>query len=174
MVEIERERKAFEAKIAQKRDRVALDIELRNAELEKMKEVRKREFAQIEKKAREEFGAAPTELVQGHRAQLEDIDKQMQAEARMAEAKRDAEESDQRTMFQRQEVIKLAEIERRRSTATANVARIREELSTKTRAAETEWQSQTTKWLLVARRKVQVKKKEDDEAKAIKKKRKGK
>jgi hypothetical protein len=171
--EIDRERKAFETKLAQKRDRVALDIELRNAELEKTKEIKKREFTQIERTAKEEMGAAPTELVQSHRAQLQAIDNQMFVEQKAAEKKREEEERDARTMFQRTEDIKIAEVERRKAAASGNATRIREELAAKVKAAEAEWQAQTAKWLLVARRKVQVKKKEDDDAKQVKKKRGG-
>eukprot|EP01031_Cornospumella_fuschlensis_P042113 gene42113-51421_t len=64
-------------------------------------------------------------------------------------------------------------MERRRAMASENTARIRQEVAIKVKAAEAEWQAQTAKWLSVGRRKVQVKKREDEEAKAGKRKRKG-
>jgi hypothetical protein len=44
-------------------------MELRKVELEKLKEVRKKEFMAVERKAREKLGAAPTEMIQDHRAE---------------------------------------------------------------------------------------------------------
>jgi hypothetical protein len=43
---------------------------VRKTELERLKETRKKEFAATERKAREELGAAPTEMMQDHRAQV--------------------------------------------------------------------------------------------------------
>ena len=51
--------------------------EVRRGELEKLKELRKKEFMAEERKAREEMGAAPTEMIQSHRNQLLAIDQQM-------------------------------------------------------------------------------------------------
>ncbi|RYG70481.1 hypothetical protein EON64_00030 [archaeon] len=45
--ELERERKLFGTKLAQQRDRIALDIELRKQELEKLKADRKKEFQAV-------------------------------------------------------------------------------------------------------------------------------
>lgn len=47
--ELERERKLFGTKLAQQRDRIALDIELRKQELEKLKAERKKEFQAVGK-----------------------------------------------------------------------------------------------------------------------------
>eukprot|EP01035_Chromulina_nebulosa_P029892 gene29892-39671_t len=55
-------------------------------------------------------------------------------------------------------------MERRKAMASENIARIRMEVSQKVG---------TAKWLSVARRKVQVKAKEDEDARAGKRKRKG-
>lgn len=75
--EISRDRQAFEAKLALQNDRITLDIELRTAELEKAKQEKKAQFLAIENKAREEVGAAPTELIQKHRNLLLDFDNLM-------------------------------------------------------------------------------------------------
>jgi hypothetical protein len=70
-------------------------------------------------------------------------------------------------------MIKRNEMERRKAMASENTSRIRLEVAAKVKAAEAEWQLKVAKWLAVARRKVQVKKREDEEAKAGKRKRKG-
>ena len=59
--------------------------EVRRAELEKLKETRKKEHAAAERQAREEFGAAPTEMIQNHRNQLLAIDEQMLTEQQNTE-----------------------------------------------------------------------------------------
>jgi len=168
-----RERKVFEAKLAQQNDRINLDMDLRDEELLKTKEAKKKEFSEIEKKAREEQGAAPTEMIQAHRQVLLSIDELMASERRNTEAYRSDEERQARIMFDRAEAIKLGDIERRKAVAHENCARIRLEVATRAKAAEAEWQQRTNRWLVVGRRKVLVKKKEDEDAKAGKKKRKG-
>jgi len=172
--ELEREIKGFEAKVAQQNDRINLDIELRKTELERSKEAKKKEFAAVEKKAREELGAAPTDMVQSHRAQLLAMDELVISEQVTMERYRDEEEIEARQMFDRLRATKMGEIERRKASAGDSVARIREEVSLKVRAAEADWQNKASKWLMMAKRKVAVKKKEDDDAKAGKKVRKGK
>ena len=74
-------------------------------------------------------------------------------------------------MFDRAEQTKLGEVERRKTAAGDNIARIREDVAVKVRAAEYEWQTRASKWLVMAKRKVAVKKKEDEDAKAGKKNR---
>ena len=172
--ELERERKLFATKLAQQNDRISLDIEVRRSELEKLKETRKKEFLAEERKAREELGAAPTEMIQDHRNQLIAIDDLMASEQTNTEKYRGDEEKQARIMFDRAELIKRNEMERRKAIAGENIARIRLEVAVKVKAAESEWQQLAAKWLSVARRKVQVKKKEDEDAKAGKRKRKGK
>ena len=168
-----RERKVFEGRVTQQNDRINLDVELRQEELARVKEEKKKEFAVIERKAREEFGAAPTQMIQLHRNQIIDIETMMVTEKANMEKYRDDEEREARVMFGRSEGIKISEIEKRNTAASENTSRIRQEVAGKVKAAEAEWQFQSSKWLTVARRKVQVKKKEDEEAKAGKKKRKG-
>lgn len=171
--ELERERRLFATKLQQQNDRIALDIELRKVELEKLKEVRKKEFMAEEKKAREELGAAPTEMMQDHRNQLIAIDDLMVSEQRNTLQYRQEEDEQARTMYSRAETIKLSEMERRKAMASENIARIRQEVAGKVRTAEAEWQGRTSKWLALARRKVLVKKKEDEDARAGKRKRRG-
>ena len=86
-VEIENERKNFETKWAQKRDRLKVDIDMRMAELVRAKEIRKREFVAEEKRLKEEYGAAPSDVIQSHRDQLMAFDVQMLNERREVETK---------------------------------------------------------------------------------------
>ena len=83
------------------------------------------------------------------------------------------EENQAKIMFDRAEMIKRNEMERRKAMASENSSRIRQEVAAKVKAAEAECQLKVAKWLAIARRKVQVKKREDEEAKAGKRKRKG-
>jgi len=76
-LEIDRERRAFEAKWAQKRDRLKVDIDLRTAELTRIKELRKKDFMVEEKRTKEEFGAVATDVMQQNRDQLAAIDAQV-------------------------------------------------------------------------------------------------
>merc|ERR1711991_125997 len=99
--ELTREERLFNAKIAQQIDRINLDVELRQEELEKHKEEKKVEFKAIEKKAREELGAAPTEMTQSHRNQLIAIDDLMISERSRLETYRDDETSEATIMFER-------------------------------------------------------------------------
>lgn len=171
--ELTREERLFNAKIAQQIDRINLDVELRQEELEKHKEEKKVEFKAIEKKAREELGAAPTEMTQSHRNQLIAIDDLMISERSRLETYRDDETSEATIMFERSQAVKRAETERRKAAAGDNVARIRLDVSKKVKSFEFEWQGHAAKWLQVAKRKVAVKKKDDDDARMGKKKKKG-
>jgi hypothetical protein len=171
--ELNRENKLFQAKVSQQIDRINLDVELRQEELEKHKETKKAEFKIIEKKAREEHGAAPTEMTQSHRNQLIAIDELMTSERTRLEKYRDDETAEAQIMFERSQATKKAETERRKAAAGDNIARIRLEVSRRVKNFESEWQGLTAKWLQVAKRKVAVKKKDDEDAKAGKKKKKG-
>lgn len=171
--ELDREEKLFNAKIAQQIDRINLDVELRQEELEKHKEEKKAEFKAIEKQEREEKGAASTETTQSHRNQLIAIDELMISERARLEKYRDDETSEATIMFERSQAVKRAETERRKAAAGDNIARIRLEVSKKVKSFEFEWQGHAAKWLQVAKRKVAVKKKDDEDARMGKKKKKG-
>jgi hypothetical protein len=171
--ELHRERDAFELKLAQQADRTALDIEIRHAELQRLRESKAVEFAQIEKKAKMELGAAPTEMTQSHRNQLIDIETQMVTERERAEGQMAFDQGEARVMFDRAEKIKLNELTNRKIFAGNNTARIRETVAKKAHAAELEWQQISSKWLTIGQKKVEVKKKEDAEANKGKRARRG-
>lgn len=171
--ELHRERNAFELKLAQQVDRTELDMEIRHAELQRLRESKAVEFAQIEKQAKMELGAAPTEMTQSHRNQLNAIDQQMVDEKETALAKMNFDQSEARVMFDRAEKIKINDLTNRKIFAGTNTARIRDEVAGKVKTAEAEWQGLSSKWLAVATKKVQVKKKEDSDARATRRKRAG-
>jgi len=162
--ELNRERDAFELKLAQQEDRTELDIEIRHAELQRLRETKAIEFAQVEKQAKMELGAAPTEMTQNHRNQLKDIDELMVSERDRATNQLKFDQGEARQMFDRAEKIKINDLTNRKIFAGTNIARIRDEVANKVKIAETEWQTISTKWLTVAQKKVQIKKKEDEEA----------
>lgn len=171
--ELHRERETFELKLAQQRDRTSLDIEIRDAELKRLRESKAVEFAQIEKKAKMELGAAPTEMTQSHRNQLIDVENLMVSERKRATDQMEFDQGEARVMFDRAEKIKLNDLTNRKVFAGSNIARIREEVAAKVHASESEWQSLSGKWLAIAQKKVEVKKREDAEARASKRKRAG-
>ena len=70
----------FETRIRQQNDRLTLDMELRAAELEKLKAEKKKAFSEVEAKVRMQVGAAPTELIQQHRNMLIEIEQLMENE----------------------------------------------------------------------------------------------
>ena len=94
-------------------------------------------------------------------------------ERRDAEERFAAEEQEARMQFNRTEDVKKAEVDRRKTAGSESVARIREELNKRLHVSEQEWQYQTVRWLSMARRKVQVKKEEDEKARVGRKKRAG-
>lgn len=171
--EVKIERGTFEGKMAQINDRVNLDIEIRTAELERLKASKQAEFAEIEKKAKMELGAAPTEMTQSHRNQLIDLDNLIESERSTAERNRDANEKESRIMFETQEGVKIGDINRRTTIAGDNTARIRQDVIDRVRKTETVWQVDAIKWTNIARKKVQVKKQEDADASKSKRVRKG-
>merc|ERR1711871_1035308 len=173
MEEVDIERGAFEGKIAQTNDRVNLDIEVRTAELERLKASKSAEFMEVEKKAKIELGAAPSEMIQSHRNQLIDLDYLIESERTTAENVRDSNEKESRIMFETQIAVKIADINRRNTMAGENIARIRLEVSEKVRRAEIAWQSDASKWVSISRKKVQVKKREGQESNKSKRKKRG-
>ena len=118
-------------------------------------------------------GAAPTELQQQHREILGALDSQMFAERKAAQEKGDNDEKLAVIQFKRTEDIQLAEIERRKEIAAENILRITDALTQKMKSKEHEWQLLSIRWLSTARRKVAIKLREDENAKAGKKKRTG-
>merc|ERR1712146_850599 len=137
--ELHGERNAFELKLAQQVDRTDLDIEIRHAELQRLRESKAVEFAQIEK--------------------------QMVDEKDSALAKMNFDQGEARIMFDRAEKIKINDLTNRKIFAGTNTARIRDEVALKVKTAEAEWQTLSSKWLAVATKKVQVKKKDSALAK---------
>ena len=86
------------------------------------------------------------------------------------ESKRAAFESEQRAFFDRQEALREQVITDRRISAVTNIRRIRKDTLSRIRADEAEWQGEASRWLYTAKRKVELKAREDAEAKALKKK----
>jgi hypothetical protein len=148
-------------------DRLTLKIQDREAELQLKKSEKKGLFSEIEKKMREEYGAAPTELIQSHRNMLLEIDQLMEQEKIRLEKHRDQEIIEAKNMHEKICEVKQQEIARRAAVAKDNVDRIKEELVLQEKTMEFEWQQRAAKYLLFAKRKVEIKKQEDEEAKVM-------
>jgi hypothetical protein len=171
--EMAAERKSFEENLARTNDRIDIEIEKRSAELMRAKDVKRTELEQEERATKAAMGALSSEMVQRHAAILAEMDAQMAAERAAAEEVRSAQVRDASVMFDKTERIRADEIARRRIAADDNCARIRQELAARLKATESEWQISAARWLALAKRKVEVKKREDAEAQATKKRRKG-
>jgi hypothetical protein len=76
-----------------------------------------------------------------------------------------------RTNFDRSESLQKDEVSHRKGLARDNLDRIRTELAGRIKASESDWQTASAKWLMVGQKKIEVKKREDTEAKKVKKKR---
>lgn len=168
-MQMDKERKAFELNVATGNDRSNIEIETRQAELEKSRLEKRKEFDKEEKRARDEQGAAPTEMIQAHRSHISEMEQSARDEAKRARDARTAEVNLARTNFDRQEALQNDEIARRNNMAADNIDRIRSELAGRVKASESDWQNSSAKWLTVANKKIQVKAREDLEAKKIKK-----
>ena len=167
--ELNAERSAFEAKMAESADRANMEIELRTRELERAKEEKRKDFEEAEREEKEEKGAQSTELIEKNRKEMEGIDEYIRNTQQEAEDKRAGFENEQRNFFDRQEALREQVITDRRIAAVSNIRRIRKETISRIKADETEWQGEAGRWLYTARRKTELKAREDAEAAALKK-----
>merc|ERR1719217_1323554 len=109
-------------------------------------------------------------MIEEHRKAIEDMDQLIRDEQQSAEDKRAGYENEQRAFFDRQEALREQVITDRRIAAVTNIRRIRKDTLSRIKADETEWQGEAGRWLYTAKRKVELKAREDAEAAALKKK----
>ena len=112
-------------------------------------------------------------MLQRHREVLALLDSQMQRERKEAQEKGNNLENLSSIQFKQVEDIQYAEVEKRRELARESSQRITQTLTQVVKGRELEWQQLTIRWISLARRKIAVKVKEDENAKAGKKKRSG-
>jgi len=105
--DIDHDRQVFETKVQDYNAKASMEAVQRTAELAKFLETKRVEFAQEQKKAREELGAASTEMQEAHRQALSDIEEQIRAEEQKSEQVRAAWEAEQRLFFDQKEQLKL-------------------------------------------------------------------
>lgn len=170
--DIDSARAEFEGKMAQAADAANLEVEMRTRELQRNKDERRKELEAEEAKAKEEDGAASTEMMEKHRRVLEDMDGQIRQMQTRAEKARLEAETAERTYFDQSEKLKKQAIIDRRITAIQNIRRIRKTAMEKVRSDEADWQGRAARWLYQARRKVELKAREDAEAAAAKRRKK--
>lgn len=106
-VDINHDRAKFESTIAEYNANFGAATQNRIAELERYRENKRLEFQMEEKKAREELGAASTEMQEAHRKALYDIDDQLRDEQQNAEEKRAAFEADKRLVYDQKEALQI-------------------------------------------------------------------
>lgn len=169
--EMGRERHSFEQNVAERNDRSNIAVETRMAELLRSREEKRIEFDKEEKRAAEEQGAAPTEMIQAHRNHINEMEAQAKAEKKKTEDNHADAIRTSRIMFDKGEKMQRDEVARRKQMVYDNIERIRTELAAKIKASESDWQNECGKWLTIGKKKVQVKQREDTETKKIKKKR---
>jgi hypothetical protein len=161
-------RREFEAQQAAESDRTRLEAEFRTRELLRTKEEKRNEFEAAEQRAREEDGAASTELLESNRKALEAVDELIRAEQQRAEKRQAEAEGQRRAFFDRKQGLDEQVVLDRRIAAVKNVRRIRQATLQDIRREEQSWQSSAARFLHVGARKVALKKAEDAQDKASK------
>jgi len=172
MDEIDVNRREFDAKIAADQERLTGEIETRTRELQRNKEDKRKEFEEIERKAREEDGAASTAMIDEHRKQLDEMDDLIRTTQQRMEKERAEREKAEREFFGQSERLATQVVTDRKIAAVTNIRRIRKEAVNKIKMAESTWQSNASRWLYTAKRKVELKQTEDAEAAAAKRRKK--
>jgi hypothetical protein len=169
--EIDDEREKFEQGLASVADKANFELEMRTRELERTKDARRAECDDEERRAREEEGAASGELLEHHRQIMDAIEEEIRLEQSSSEKKRRVYEMEQRGFFDRHEDLLKQVIADRRISAVTNIRQIRKETQNRIRNDESIWQNEAARWLGTAKRKVELKKREDIEAAAAKRRR---
>jgi hypothetical protein len=145
-----------------------MQIEQRTQELLDVKDRRRLQHEEEIRRAAERLGMPPTELFQRHRQELAELDDQIRDEQQREESKRKKAEEEARNFFAHTWRALQREMAMRREAAHENIIRIRGEIAQRVKGAEGIWQQEAGKWLALAKRKVEVKLREDQEAKASK------
>ena len=126
----------------------------------------------MERKAREEEGAASTAMIDDHRKQLDEMDDLIRTTQQRMEKERAEQEAAERQFFGQAERLATQVVTDRKIAAVTNIRRIRKEAVNKIKLAETTWQNNAGRWLYTAKRKVDLKQAEDAEAAAAKRRKK--
>jgi hypothetical protein len=171
---IEQNRTEFETSMAREAQRQQDMIEIRIRELERNKEELRKEFDEEEKRIKEEDGAVPPALADEHRARLEEMDGILRVTAQRMEREKNEKERVSREEFDREEAKLEQAIVSKRVQSSAQIRQIRKAALLKMKSGESAWQIDAAKWLFSAKRKIEMKAREDAEeaAKKAKKKRK--
>merc|ERR1712227_788957 len=139
--DIDRDRQKFEDMVSEYNSQTRRSIAERVAELERFKENKRVQLSLREKRAKEELGAASSEMQEEHRQILNDLEDQIANEQQIAEDKRAAWESEQRLFFDQKEKLKLQVVIDRKMAATDNILRLKKDVSDRTKQQEQEWQN---------------------------------
>lgn len=161
----------FEKELADSADAAQADLDLRLRELERERETRRAQCDDEERQAREEHGAVPAKVLEAHARLIDDIDHEIRRERHGRERQRTTFEAEQRAFHDRNTDTDRQTILDRKISAVANVRQIRRETQDRIRAGEDAWQAEAAKWLGTAKRKVQLKRREDMEQAAQKRRR---
>ena len=102
---------------------------------------------------------------------MDAIEEEIRLEQSNSEKKRKVYEMEQRGFFDRHESLQIQVIADRRISAITNIRQIRKETQAKIRGDENKWQNDAARWLSTGRRKVELKKREDADMEAAKRRR---
>ena len=102
---------------------------------------------------------------------MDAIEEEIRLEQSNSEKKRKVYEMEQRGFFDRHEDLQKQVIADRRISAVSNIRTIRKETQNRIRNDEQLWQNEAARWLGTAKRKVELKKREDADMEAAKRRR---
>jgi hypothetical protein len=171
---MEEKRREFEANMARESERQRDLIEIRIRELERNKEETRKEFDAEEKQIKEEDGAVPQQMADDHRARLDEMDGIIRVTAQRMEREKNEKERASRSEFDNDEAIQEQLIISKRVSASSQVRQIRKAALLKMKSGESAWQVDAAQWLFAAKRKIEMKAREDAEEAAKNKKKKRK
>jgi hypothetical protein len=166
-----KDRQEFEDGLGREADRVNLEIEIRTRELVRMRDLEETRQLQLQEATKAEAGAVPTTMLEEHSKALEDIDDLIRKEQLDRERALAEEETKARIQFKQKEALAGQALVDRKVSADNAARRVKRETQQKIKAAEIDWQSHASKWMGPARRKVELKDKEDLEEAAREKRR---
>lgn len=161
---IEEETKEIEARIAEEFDKMSIEIELRTRELQRMRESKGKEFEEEENRIKQEEGAVSASLKEEHAKALAEIDDLIKTEQTRQERKRAQFEANQRALLAKKVEFEEEQIFDASTKLKGEVHRLHQATEKTVRDREKEWQAKAARWLSTARRKVEVKEREDAEA----------
>jgi hypothetical protein len=161
-LEIIHERLSFELKCNQRAAQLEKDILMRTKQIEKAKETRRLELANIEQNTRLHKGMVSDEMKESHEEILKEFDREVSREKIRLDGAYKLQDQKERNTFEKIETFRKNEIENKKSQAHQKISRIRVEVAEKVNEAEAVWKTKANRWNSLAKTKIETKKREDE------------